>query len=316
MATEEGVGAVRESEATRGQIPSALGRWLLGLELGAPCTAGRLEVVPLISKRDEGAPYLLLHEAMGRGLLQVSEQRDGVVNEVLATNLGSDPLLVVEGETILGAKQNRVVLMSMIIPGHTTVPVPVGCMEQGRWTIGSQFSGVGEMPIEPEIRSQSMFERVKGGRFDQGRLWGTIAAKLSAAQVHSRTADYNEFMASHHKAAKERARALEPVPGQVGIMALLNGKLVALELLGHPVNWASIAARLTSSYMLGLFGDAARGTTGRLTAQDWLELIAKGSVISRHGVGQGEQIILQGPGYAGAGVWDGHRPAHLAVFAR
>ncbi len=44
---------------------------------------------------------------------------------------------MLDSEELIGAKQNRILNVSVMVPPHTTITVPVTCVEQGRWAYSS-----------------------------------------------------------------------------------------------------------------------------------------------------------------------------------
>ena len=48
-------------------------------------------------------------------------------------NEGELSVLLLDGEELLGAKQNRVLNLTILVPAHQTCVVPVSCVESGRW---------------------------------------------------------------------------------------------------------------------------------------------------------------------------------------
>jgi hypothetical protein len=59
---------------------------------------------------------------------------------------------VVDGEELIGAKQNRIVNATFLIAGQTEITVPVSCVEQGRWAYRSQKFASGEKVMPPSMR--------------------------------------------------------------------------------------------------------------------------------------------------------------------
>ncbi len=57
----------------------------------------------------------------------------GRVPEIKVLNTGERPVLIIDGEELVGAKQNRTVNISLLIPPAADVIVPVTCVEAGRW---------------------------------------------------------------------------------------------------------------------------------------------------------------------------------------
>ena len=43
------------------------------------------------------------------------------------------PLLILEGEVLIGAKQDRIANTSLLIPPHVGKLIPVSCVEANRW---------------------------------------------------------------------------------------------------------------------------------------------------------------------------------------
>ena len=65
--------------------------------------------------------------------LVVRELDDATVGSLLAVNPTDTPVLIVEGEHFLGGKQNRAVNITALVPPRTELPIPVSCLEEGRW---------------------------------------------------------------------------------------------------------------------------------------------------------------------------------------
>jgi hypothetical protein len=53
-------------------------------------------------------------------------------------NLADQPVLIVDGETLDGAKQNRVVNLTILVPAHGRPVIPVSCAEAARWCARSR----------------------------------------------------------------------------------------------------------------------------------------------------------------------------------
>lgn len=248
-----------------------------------------------------------------------SRQGGGVVGEIIARNLGSLPVLVLEGEAVVDAKQNRTVVASVLVGPGQTVSVAVGCVQQGRWSPSWGRFEAAPAHVEPTLRKGTVKEAVTIGRVDQARLWKDVALSLDACHINSKSQDYYEGAASRLGAAAERARAFESLPGQVGVIALVNDGLLGLEIIGHPDSWAALGGRLMPSYLMAAelaARDPRRPAAGpRHGAREWLAEVSGARVTSRPSRGLGEQLAIEGPGFAGAGLGHEERPAHLVVVA-
>ena len=96
-----------------------------------------MAVFPLLSTYSY-LDYLLLDEALAGGLIEVVEvDKEGSVPELKVINKSPRMVLILDGEELVGAKQNRIVNTSILIQGNYTIVIPVSCVEQGRWSYDS-----------------------------------------------------------------------------------------------------------------------------------------------------------------------------------
>ena len=106
---------------------------LLAVEPVAPQTHEDLTIFPLVAKRQPDLPYLLLADALELGVLSIGEVGSGSVPSLVARNQGDLDVLLLDGEQLIGAKQNRITNRTIILAAKTETVIPVSCMEQGRW---------------------------------------------------------------------------------------------------------------------------------------------------------------------------------------
>jgi hypothetical protein len=97
---------------------------------------GGLTIFPLF--RNDPVPpetgYTPLEEAVARGAVRVTEVGGGgAVPELRFENQGEKPVLLLDGEELIGAKQNRVVNLTILAPAKQVIVIPVSCVEAGRW---------------------------------------------------------------------------------------------------------------------------------------------------------------------------------------
>ena len=97
------------------------------LSIGDPLVSGSLTIYPLFFSggkkvNKEDAPdqkethYLLLEEALDKGTFEVGEASEsGMVNTIIVTNQTGEPVLILDGEELLGAKQNRMVNATIMV---------------------------------------------------------------------------------------------------------------------------------------------------------------------------------------------------------
>ena len=87
---------------------------------GKPQRHGALTVIPILAPMQTEPEWLTLAEAGDR--VRITEVDDeGSVPELRVANLGDLPLLLLDGEQLVGAKQNRILNMTVLVAAHTEV---------------------------------------------------------------------------------------------------------------------------------------------------------------------------------------------------
>lgn len=148
------------------------------LKPGEPTTHGGLTVFPLTSGFRSKLRYLLLEEGLRKDLVTIREVSEGgSVPELKVENRADLPVLIVDGEELVGAKQNRVANLTMLIPAERTTIIPVSCVEAGRWSYRTPHFGVTDRVQNARGRAEKLESvrhsiREQGSRrSDQGRVW-------------------------------------------------------------------------------------------------------------------------------------------------
>jgi hypothetical protein len=164
------------------------------LSIGSAQTFRTLAVVPLMDPTASATGCLTLDQAIERGLAEVTElSEQGSVLHLKFLNRGPDPVFLLDGEELVGAKQNRILNLSILAPGQTGLEIPVSCVEQGRWSWRSSHFRNTERVIYSKLRrrnSEAVSESLRSYRSprgNQGQVWNDIAMKSARMSVHSDT---------------------------------------------------------------------------------------------------------------------------------
>jgi len=221
----------------------AIAAALSNLEVGRPVgeEIESLWMVPLLGRQPrKQRNYLTLEEAMQKGLFEVGEVSGTArVPELSVCNRADCPVLLLDGEILVGGKQDRVLSISMLIPAKTQLAIPVACVEEGRWgwrqTGKSSFS-VGEGLLFAEARARKARDVVYSLRHcsqaapDQHGIWEEVAAKLSHAKVDSPTRAASDLYRAKRRLLKDWEKAFAAQPGQIGAAFFVDGRMRGLDL--------------------------------------------------------------------------------------
>jgi len=256
----------------------------------------------------------------GRTLLrEVSEV--GEVNRILVRHDGERMLLLVDGEQILGAKQNRVVNASFLVPSGQEVAVPVSCVERGRWEYASRTFAPSETTLTGIARSR-MVSRVTqsviaGQGYDagQGAVWRDVDEYLDRSRVVSRTSALEDALVTRRGGNEQSLGMLRPLPGQVGVAMVREGALLLLDAFGS----ADLYARAHRKVLRGMLadtrtdGEAAPGAIE--TVQKTLEELTRIEAHRAAAPGCGETLRAKSESFSASALVHDDAVYHLVVAA-
>lgn len=299
---------------------------LARLELGTEKRFQHLTICPLLrAKTAEAEPdYLLLEDAIAAGVARVTEVGGGgSVPELRLENQGERPLLLLDGEELVGAKQNRTLNLTILAAAKSTTAIPVSCVEAGRWRMDRpEFSTAKHMmfAMGRARRSQQVTESIRtaGSRHsDQSAVWEDIGQKAERMAATSPTGAMHAIYEQHEWSLEEYLRAFEWQENQAGVLFRIGGTAMGLDLLDHAASLRKVFPKLIRSYALDAMechGEAAEAADGRWAAE-MLERAAGAAAFTAPAVGLGKDVRLNGPRLSGAALWAEGRYVHVCAFA-
>ncbi len=304
----------------------AISHFLDLVHLGRSQCDKQLTLWPLIrpSARSE-IPYICLAQALESGAAQVDEIGGGTVPHVALVNRGDVSVLVLFGEEIVGAKQNRVANASFLVAPKSRVVLDVSCVEQGRWTNRPDASfSMGDHVISSTLRkgmaTRVEHSRASGGGFDAGQqaVWSDVSQRVGSMPNPSKTGAYRDYARSHRRDLEKMARHFQPIDGQVGFVAVRDGRVDGVEVVGDPAVYARVHDRLLHAYTI----DALEATPAEfakekgvefLAPEDFLRKIASTAYQSGPSLGQGNDLRLHAGEVSGCAL-DCGGIVHLMAF--
>jgi hypothetical protein len=294
------------------------------LNLGRPHTYRNLTLVPILLNSQEEDGYLTLPEALQTGNFVVTEvDAAGSVPEVKVVNRLNNAVLLLDGEELVGAKQNRVVNTTILIAAQTELVIPVSCTEQGRWhETTDQFADSGVM-MPPSVRGRktaSVGQSLRQGQrynSDQADVWAAIEELGTAADVQGATGAMRDVYTGHQKSLDDYIHAYTPCEEQVGLVATVNGAVVGLDCVSSPNAYRSLADKIVRSYAMEALLDLEIGLNipELQEIQAFLEEIGLCEEATYPGVGLGEEYRYQSRGIVGMALMRDEKVVH-ASFQR
>jgi hypothetical protein len=298
--------------------------FLENVKLGGKQNHLNMTLIPLLAP-DAGVPdYLTLEEALNQMLAEVTEvSQGGSVPDLKLINKSPGKLLVVDGEELVGAKQNRIVNASFLIAGQTEITIPVSCVEQGRWAYRTQKFSSGETVMSPSMRREHQktvtmsLKRGGGYRSSQGMIWNEIALKSERMATHSPTMAMADLFEGQKDRLGEYLKAFRLVDCQVGAVFAINGRAVGLECFGHQQTFSKFFSKLVKSYALDALDwleDAGKTQVSSESVRHFMEGVRKAPGKSHPSLGLGENVRFEDNSVSGASLVHNGRVLHVSAF--
>jgi hypothetical protein len=295
---------------------------LARLEVGPQKTFAGLTHFPLLGDAVRRPEYATLDEAIEQGWLEVREvSASGSVPELTVVNKGDRAVLLMDGEELVGAKQNRVLNLTILAPAGKTLVVPVSCVEQGRWASQSIAMASSPSTLYSKLRRSKMasvsaaYRSVGRPRSDQSALWQELACKSMDLKVESPTGAMADIYEQHGRRVRDYEGAFEPVEGQCGAMFAIGDRLAGFELFEHPDFLAKMFRKVVRSYALDAIEVRETETVPtEKAARAFLDEVARGRTETFPAVGLGEDIRISGDGITGAALVSGDHVVHVCAF--
>jgi hypothetical protein len=300
--------------------------------VGSEMSYERLSVVPLtVSNPKLPMDCITLDEALGRGNFEVTEVSEaGQVPELKVVNNGDTRVLLMDGEELIGAKQNRIVNLTILVPARSTVVIPVSCVEAGRWhRQGARFAASQNAQYS-RARAQKVAQvthslAARGvPRTDQQWIWNDIAAKASRLSATSQTSAMSTIYETHCGSIDEHMKAFPRATGQSGVVFLIDHLPVGLEFFDSEAIFASLFPKILRSYALDAI-DTPRMRTpanagvddAKAVARNFISAVGRAADVSAKPfptVGVGQTVRISDERLAAAALVADERVVHLAAF--
>ena len=130
----------------------------------------------------------MAHAAEAGAAVTITEvSAGGEVPTLSLVNDADRPVLLLDGEELIGAKQNRILNMTVLVAAHAALRIPVSCVEQGRWSYRGKRFDASDASLFASARAKkaarvSASLRERGAHMsDQCEIWRDVAGKVQRA---------------------------------------------------------------------------------------------------------------------------------------
>ncbi len=299
-----------------------LTEWLETLEVTEPESADGMQVFGLRWNTGDAIPYRTLDEALATQELEVSEVSDGgTVPTLQLKNKGDTLVFLMSGEQLVGAKQNRVLNTSLLVAAKSELPIPVSCVEAGRWAYRSRQFGSHGTSSHSTLRKmmtkqvQHGYESTGTPTSNQSEVWTEIDRKLCAMQTASGTRALEDTYTKHAAPLENAVKRLSPPEGCSGVVFAFAGQIVGVDLFDRPETLQKLWPKLMRAYAIDALESETPTAITREAVADWIHQAARAEAKPFKSPGLGDDVRLRGPTVIGAGLMVEEHPVHVGMFA-
>ncbi len=275
-----------------------------------------VEAIPIKSDFFGKKDFLTLKKGYEMNLVEIKELEHSTVNTVSCKNDSVTPLILIDGDEITGAMQNRIINDTLLIPAKSTINIPVSCTEHGRWhTKGEGAESRTFKPsaesrtFKPSLYSANHSTRSRKSRASyeerdyQGEVWDSISEFESRSNFKSMTSALNDSYENLKDKQNDYLSKFHIEDGQNGVIFIVNG-----EVKGYH-------EKLCRSYIIeAIVEKKSVDNIDRLKLMKVLENISQSEFKSKKSIGLGDNLKFSNDFGSGSGlVWEDEL-IHMTFF--
>ncbi|HOX58516.1 MAG TPA: hypothetical protein P5205_15855 [Candidatus Paceibacterota bacterium] len=295
------------------------------MRCGAVQTHRNIALVPLIAKTDGTFQYCTLNEALANWDVAITEvSAAGSVPELKIVNRGHMPVLLIDGEELAGARQNRAVNCSILLRELCAARIPVSSTEQGRWAYSSSAlrdSGHVMAHKSRALKAHSVLRSLeKSGvhHSNQAEVWESVAECVVKAGIPSPTSAMSDVFKARESDLQRCIEAFPCLPGQVGLLAIINGQPAGADVVSRTSAYAKLHPKLVQSYSLeGLLASEPKTITpdaAETRSREFLAEIMAAEARRFPSIGYGADVRFRAKALTGTALVHDNEVIHAAFF--
>jgi hypothetical protein len=245
----------------------------------------------------QGPAYVTLDEALTANKLEVTELGEhGSVPQLKVVNRGDSRVFMMAGEELIGAKQNRVLNVSLITSAGTTSPRHLR-----------------------KLMSKQMHESYKtsaSATSDQGAVWAAIRGKMQRMGSASPSAELHQVYRDYGKKLDSVLQSIAAPEGCSGAVFASGDRILGMDLFDRPGTLQKLWGKITRGYAIDALEEEeapAKVTSEQVRA--WLQSLSSTKVEMFKSPGVGDDVRLQGSKAHGGALVIDEQPVHVEVFA-
>lgn len=218
------------------------------VELLNPQSHEHMAIIPLKTQPNYKLDILTLKKGLELGLVEVKECEHSTVNTLIVKNNSITPLLLIDGEEVVGGDQNRIVNSTILVAPKSESKISVSCTEQGRWAYKNEFRS--SIHIADYNTRRAKLRAKRHNRPVQSEVWSSIRDLERSIDFSSPTGAMSESYDAQKVNHEEFLKAFDVAEGQTGVLIIANGEIKGFELFLNPEIYSHFHEKIIKSYLI------------------------------------------------------------------
>lgn len=307
-----------------------LDRFLETIHVGEKQSRRNMVLYCLIAAEDPPVDFISLDRALENDGLSITEKDEGgSVPELMVRNRCDRRVLLMDGEELVGAKQNRVLNVTVLLAPQTETLIPVSCVEQGRWSYTSREFASAKRSMSPDLKkkkSRSVRNSIRlSGTFAsaQREVWEEIGSKFERMEMApTPTMALSDLYEAQQESSEDYVNAFHPVENQVGMAVFIDGKLAGIELLAKHEAFKDVHGKLVQSYAMDALetshlaeeSEGEQDPVSDKTVSEMLSTLKSATVELGASPALGQYLSVESSALSGSGLVHDEHVLQLTVF--
>lgn len=265
--------------------------------------------------------YLTIDQALAGGRFEIKEVSEaGSVPTLLVNNETGGLVLLMAGEHLVGAKQDRVANASIMIATGSGLRVPVSCVEQGRWGYRShRFSSSGSSS-HGHLRKMMLFQATEGYRLSgrpttsQHEVWSEVRRKLGKLGSLSPSSALHQAYRDHEGSLRKMLEPVRVPPDCNGVVFAFGGRIAGADIFDKPSVLQRLLPKIVRAYALDALEEEQDGQVDVASVESWFRSAPSAGFERYDSPGLGDDVRFESPELIGAALLVEECPVHVELF--
>lgn len=217
------------------------------IELLKPQTHENIKIIPIKTEKTY-IDILTLKKGLELGLVEIKECENSQVNTLIVKNESVTPLILIDGEEVVGGDQNRIVNSTILIDAKSEMKIPVSCSEKNRWHYKNEFK---QSNYIANYRTRLAKEHAsRQSNHFQDIIWSSIDELESQTEFTSPTCAMEESYENQKFDLNEIIKKFQIIPGQTGVLIMIDGEIKGFEVFLNSEMYKEFHEKILKSYLI------------------------------------------------------------------